>query len=222
MADASGLEAPKISALAALRGVVDELDLYLVGGSAVAAHLGHRHSIGLDLCSRQHLGDVERFGRALRRHKVPFRVLAKTEVTLHAVIDDVKVDFVDYVYGPLEPTARGPAGVQMASLLDLSTMKLATISTRGIRRDFWDLYAICEAGVELSDALRAYRNKFGVEEPDLYHVVRSRACWFSRSLRSLRNPARPMRCQLSPLRKLRCARASPSGRTPLARLRRPL
>src|SRR5712691_5944626 len=63
--------------------------------------------------------------------------------------------------------------VPLASLLDLSAMKLAAISRRGIRRDFWDLYAIVNSGMALRDAGRAYVSRFGVAEADLYHVLRA-------------------------------------------------
>lgn len=52
-------------------------------------------------------------------------------------------------------------------------MKLAAISRRGIRRDFWDLHELLHAGVDLSAAGRAYRERFGSDESDLYHVFRS-------------------------------------------------
>jgi hypothetical protein len=52
-------------------------------------------------------------------------------------------------------------------------MKLAAIARRGLRRDFWDLYAIAESGLTLRGAAAAYVKKFGVEEVDLYHVLRA-------------------------------------------------
>src|SRR5262249_45271504 len=61
----------------------------------------------------------------------------------------------------------------VASLRDLAAMKLAAIARRGIRRDFWDLYAIAEAGLSLRDAAAAYVRKFQVAESDLYYVIRA-------------------------------------------------
>jgi hypothetical protein len=53
-------------------------------------------------------------------------------------------------------------------------MKLAAISRRGIRRDFWDLYAIGQHGaVSLGESGAAYVRRFGVAEADLYHVLRA-------------------------------------------------
>ena len=62
----------------------------------------------------------------------------------------------------------------VASLRDLAAMKLAAIAKRGLRRAFWDLFAIITTSqVDLDAALDGYRQKFGKAESDLYHVLRS-------------------------------------------------
>src|SRR5437899_2779036 len=40
------------------------------------------------------------------------------------------------------PSVEGPHRFPIASLRDLAAMKLAAIASRGLRRDFWDLYEI--------------------------------------------------------------------------------
>ena len=52
-------------------------------------------------------------------------------------------------------------------------MKLAAIARRGIRRDFWDLYAILSSGVTLAQSGEAYVARYGVKESDLYSVARA-------------------------------------------------
>jgi hypothetical protein len=52
-------------------------------------------------------------------------------------------------------------------------MKLAAVSQRGLRRDFWDLHAIAASGLPLREMAGAYVTKFGVTKSDLYHVLRS-------------------------------------------------
>jgi Nucleotidyl transferase AbiEii toxin, Type IV TA system len=79
----------------------------------------------------------------------------------------IPVDVVRYPYAPLETPRRGPEGVRVAGLRDLAAMKLATIAGRGLRRDFWDVYAIIRAGMPLATAVRAYEKRFGLAEPEL-------------------------------------------------------
>src|SRR5690606_29520197 len=74
---------------------------------------------------------------------------------------------------PLEPLVTGPSGVMVAGLMDLAVMKLAAIGRRGIRRDFWDLHAILDAGSSLREVGAGYVRRFGLSESDLYHVARS-------------------------------------------------
>jgi hypothetical protein len=52
-------------------------------------------------------------------------------------------------------------------------MKLAAIARRGLRKDFWDLYAIVKAGTGLAAVGRDYVEKYGRTQADLYHVARA-------------------------------------------------
>ncbi len=62
----------------------------------------------------------------------------------------------------------------LAGLRDLGVMKFAAIARRGIRRDFWDLFAILNLGEYTLRSLAAdYLCKFGVRESDLYHVLKA-------------------------------------------------
>ena len=80
-------------------------------------------------------------------------------------------------------------GIAVAALLDLATMKLAALSRRGLRRDFWDLSEIVRrGGVPLEQACRAYRQRYGVAEADLYHVFRA-LTWFEDAERDSAYPA---------------------------------
>jgi hypothetical protein len=82
------------------------------------------------------------------------------------------VDFVRYPYPPIEPLARA-FGVAVAGVRDLAAMKLAAISRRGLRRDFWDLREALRTGLTLRECGQAYLQRFGVREADLYHVLRA-------------------------------------------------
>ena len=84
---------------------------------------------------------------------------------------------VAYPYSPAAPLLPGPSGFKMASLLDLGVMKVAAISRRGIRRDFWDLHTIVHAGVPLGEIVAAYATSVGASASNLYHVLRS-LTWF--------------------------------------------
>jgi hypothetical protein len=162
----------QLDTLATLKGVAALDGFYLAGGSAVAFHLQHRRSRDLDLFSprpRASLDAIQYELAALRAKR-----LTASDAVLRVRLGRVVIDIVSYPYPPLEAPTAGPAGFPVASLLDLATMKLAAISKRGIYRDFWDLHEILtRSPVALETALEGYLRRFGVDQLDLYHVIRS-------------------------------------------------
>lgn len=171
MERSTGLAKEQQRTLARLKPVVARDRLYLAGGTAIAYHLGHRRSNDLDLFTEKGRVSLQRIRSHLFAEFSDVKVIETTDVTLHVRVATTAVDIVKYPYPLLEPAAPGPAGFPTAGPLDLTTMKLAAIARRGIRRDFWDLHALLESGISLQEAADAYRERFGVAENDLYHVL---------------------------------------------------
>ncbi len=158
----------RLTALPAIRG------FYLAGGTAVAAHIGHRLSRDLDLFSIAADADLDAVRAALVASLPDVEVIAVTDVALHLRTAQTPIDVVRYSYPPLEPPTPGPAGFPLASIPDLATMKLAAVARRGIRRDFWDLHALfISTKLTLGEALDAYSRRFGVTQSGVYHVLRA-------------------------------------------------
>jgi hypothetical protein len=72
-----------------------------------------------------------------------------------------------------EPTEVNSYGIEVAGVRDIGAMKRVAITRRGLRRDFWDLYALIQSGTPLSVILDTYRMRLGVAESDLYHVLKA-------------------------------------------------
>jgi len=173
MGQPPGLSEQQRRALAALKRIPGTSGLYLARGAGVAWHLGHRISNDLDLFSVGRTLAFSPLRRAILSRVRGAEVLALSDATLRVRMEGIPVDVVRYPYPPLEPPRRGPQGIRVAGLKDLAAMKLATIAGRGLRRDFWDLYAIVRAGMPLTTAVRAYETRFGLAEPELYHLARA-------------------------------------------------
>jgi predicted nucleotidyltransferase component of viral defense system len=164
-------------------------DFYLAGGTAVAVHLGHRVSRDLDFFSLRPDADLEEVKESVRRAFAEASTVAQTDASVQLLCDGAPIDIVRYPYPPLRAIERTPDGIAVASLLDLATMKLGALSRRGLRRDFWDLSEIVRRGsVTLEEACRAYRERYGVAEADLYHVLRA-LTWFEDAERDTAFPA---------------------------------
>lgn len=176
MGGAAGLAPEQLAVLDRIGALPAALSLYLAGGSAVAFHFGHRLSEDIDLFSTTPDLDLGAVRRDLIARFPGMTIRGSTDVTLKVVAEGTPVDFVRYPYPTLEAPGPGPGGFPVAGLRDLAAMKLAAISRRGIRRDFWDLYVIASSrriGSSLAEATKSYLRKFGREESDLYHVFRS-------------------------------------------------
>lgn len=155
----------RLSALPALGG------FYLAGGSALTCHLGHRISRDLDLFT-DGAYDADAIEAALVA--VPgVTITARTTVTVQLKLEGTAVDIVRSPYPLVEPPTPGPAGIPLAAVKDLGAMKLSTIASRGLRRDFWDLYEIVRSGLGLTELAGVYVRKYGFARSDLYHVARS-------------------------------------------------
>jgi hypothetical protein len=173
MGKSPGLAPQQQRTLARLKPLLDEHGLYLAGGGAVAHHIGHRQSLDIDLFSLEPDIDLARFRDEAIGSLEDAKTLGLTDATLRLEVSGSPIDVVKYLYAPLDPPQPGPEGVLVAGERDLATMKLAAVSQRGIRRDFWDLYELLNHGISLGEALDSYATRFGVAHSDLYHVLRA-------------------------------------------------
>ncbi len=149
---------------------------YLGGGTAIAAQLGHRRSIDLDWFTQNEKLDPNAAVADLRRRGVKFSVSNIGHGSLHVAIEGVGVSFIRYRYPQVGDLLAWPKfGCQIASLQDLASMKIAAVTQRGEKKDFFDLVAICSAGLTLAEAIGLYRRKFSID--DIGHVLMS-LCYF--------------------------------------------
>jgi hypothetical protein len=141
-----------------LHAVPGEFVLY--GGTAIALHLGHRHSIDFDFFS------PEGFDPPGLYDTVPF--LAGAEVTQQAKNTltflihrggPVKVSFfgVPQLGRVEEPHVAEGNRLKVASLVDLAGTKAAVVQQRAEAKDYLDLDALMLHGVGLPTALAAAR-----------------------------------------------------------------
>ena len=171
MGDPSILSDEQRSALERLNRLPVLGEFYLAGGTALGIHLAHRRS-ALDFFSRAPNVDLEVLKSAVTASFDRVEVLTQTDRSLHLLCDGLPIDFVRYSYPLLDPPGTA-FGVSLAGVRDLAVMKLAAISRRGLRRDFWDLYEALRTPLTLRECGEAYVQRFGVHEADLYHVLRA-------------------------------------------------
>lgn len=119
-------------------GFLEEKNFYLAGGTALALQLGHRTSVDFDFYVSKHFLSQD----ILRDFNIKFKgVVARQAVadTLILTVDNIDLSFFYYPYKLLKPTVKLNK-INLASMEDISAMKIAAVVQRGVRRDFIDIY----------------------------------------------------------------------------------
>ena len=138
-------------------------DFYLAGSAALAIYLRHRSVRDLDFMSQvSRLRAIER--RDLLQDLIEWDPATRVETArdgfLYVRVDNqVALRFFYYPYPLIESENRLEDGA-VASPEDLGLMKLGAIISRGTRRDFVDLYLLCQQ-IPLSELLARSQDKFG-------------------------------------------------------------
>jgi hypothetical protein len=116
---------------------------YLAGGTALALQLGHRRSVDLDFFSPTE--DIPMLRPKLEEALATFRAtLADSSWgNLVFLVNNVRVGFYGYGH-PLLSSLVEKESLQLASVDDIALMKLDTLLSRAARKDFYDLYFICQ------------------------------------------------------------------------------
>lgn len=134
-------------------------DMRLVGGTALALHLGHRKSIDLDLFGRFPEEVSFRRQLLLSGHVADG---AENGAVQSLTVDGVKVDFVNYPYPWLQAPVKED-GLVVADIPDIAAMKLSAAANRGKKKDFIDIAFLLER-LSLSEMFELYQRKFSVTE----------------------------------------------------------
>ncbi len=113
---------------------------YLVGGTAIALHIGHRRSVDFDLFTASRLSK-SRIRTTLREYPFPQRLLHEDTDQLHILCNRVKVTFFSYPYA-VPHAVRAGDFMTMPDLLNLAAMKAFALGRRAKWKDYVDLYFI--------------------------------------------------------------------------------
>jgi len=115
-------------------------EFYLVGGTAIALHLGHRRSIDFDLFKYGSLV-LNRIITRISANNQPYTVTRRVEEQLNLTINGVKFTFFEYPY-PVEANCRFEDIIKLPDLLNLAAMKAFALGRRSKWKDYVDLYYI--------------------------------------------------------------------------------
>jgi len=147
-------------------------NFYLAGGTGAALQLRHRVSLDLDFFTRKDI-DAKILIQKIKTLGI-FSIERETENTIIGIFSGTRVSFLKYDY-PLLFDFKQIKGVNVADLRDIGCMKTDAISSRGMKRDFIDLFFICKELISLKDLLSLFKKKYNSVNYNMLHILKSLA-----------------------------------------------
>ena len=145
-------------------------DFYLVGDTGLALQLNHRLSLDLDLFSLKKVNTKNLIQKIKKLGRLSIE--KESEDTLICRFNGTSLTFLRYEY-PLLFNFKIIEGVKIASVQDIGCMKIDAISSRGRKKDFIDLYFICQKVTPLSELLKLFERKYKSVDFNIIHLLKS-------------------------------------------------
>lgn len=112
-------------------------EFYLVGGTAIALHIGHRRSIDFDLFRKSRLNHKNILSKIDQFH-YSYSVTRRVSEQLNLTIQGVKFTFYEYPF-PVEAPCDFEKFIRLPELIDLAAMKAYAMGRRSKWKDYVDL-----------------------------------------------------------------------------------
>ncbi len=157
------------SILESIKEISDIQKFYLSGGTALSLQLGHRESEDLDFFIKN-LFQPQIIQEKLVQYGNLEDVMIDTG-TLNLFMNGVKLQFLYYPYDLLEPLIPWN-GIYLSSITDIACTKLITISDRGSKKDYIDLYEILQK-ISLQELFDKLEQKYKNIEYNQPHILKS-------------------------------------------------
>ena len=134
-------------------------EFYLVGGTAIALHLGHRESIDFDLFKLSNLRKNDIYKKVISS-KFKYNFGYENYEQLNLIINDVKFTYFSFPHKI--PTSSELKGiVKMPDLLTLAAMKAFALGRRAKWKDYLDLYFILNGHLSFQEIADQAKLLFG-------------------------------------------------------------
>lgn len=142
---------------------------YLSGGTALALQIGHRESEDLDFFTQKNFSP-----QLLEEQLSKMRPLESTQRekgTLNTYFEKIKLQFLYYPYRLLEQPFQWN-GIFVSAVIDIACTKLITVSDRGSKKDFIDLFVILKQ-MTLAELFNKLEEKYKDIHYNQTHILKS-------------------------------------------------
>ena len=152
-----------------IKDMPDIQKFYLTGGTALSLLFGHRESEDLDFFTKNPFHPT-----LLQQNLLQLGTLENVQIdqgTLNLFVNKVKLQFLYYPYNLLEKLISWN-GINLSSMIDIACTKLITISMRGGKKDFIDLYVILQQ-MTLKELFAKLDRKYTKVQYNYPHILKS-------------------------------------------------
>lgn len=138
-------------------------DFILIGGTAIALHIGHRQSIDFDLFVNGDFNNVKIKRKILRlcRYKID-KVYTDEPGQYTISLNNVRITFFNFPYD-IKPLVKLDNIIKIPSILTLAAMKAFVLGRRPKWKDYVDLYFIIKNYHSVAEIARGGKRIFGNE-----------------------------------------------------------
>ncbi len=145
---------------------------YLAGGTGLALQIGHRVSEDLDFFKDASFNPNSLLLTLKSKTDSSKDVVIETH-TLLVSLEGARCSFFFYEV----PLIRRPVlfeGLSVADWRDILAEKFKTISQRGSKKDFYDIFTVMRSKtLTIEEAVSIFKKRFGQTGLNTYHVLRS-------------------------------------------------
>ena len=134
-------------------------EYYLVGGTAIALHIGHRESIDFDLFKQK---NIRKKNIYTKLSQVDYKVSFADYNQLNMIANGVKITFFQFPY-EVPSNSKFEIFLKMPDLLTLAAMKAFALGRRTKWKDYVDLYFILKFHFSLSEIIEKANTIFKEE-----------------------------------------------------------
>lgn len=145
---------------------------YMAGGTGLALQMGHRISEDLDFFKLVSF-DPNYLLSQLKNQVSLIEDISMMRDTLFCLIEGIKCSFFSYDV-PLCFNEIDYMGLKIADWRDIIAEKVKTVSRRGSKKDFYDIYcAVIEKYLSIQEVVALFKRRFAHTNLNFYHVLRS-------------------------------------------------
>ena len=133
---------------------------YLVGGTAIALYIGHRHSIDFDLFTENKIQRRKIKNIIIKCGWEPDNIIYEAFDQMHLIVNNVKITFFLYPH-KIDSKHNFDNIIKLPELIDLAAMKAYALGGRAKWKDYVDVYFLLKEYFSFSDIAKRAKQIYG-------------------------------------------------------------